>query len=202
MSRRRLDYLRNIRVRLNKQSEDCLNLNIYAPHSSGNFDAKGIIFKTVTVSTPCNRLIFTDRTKLPVMLFVHGESYSWGAGNLYDGRVLASYGHVLVVTVNYRLGVLGFLNTNTAPHQHPQMANYGLMDQIAALKWVQQNIGHFGGDPESVTLFGYRTGASCAHFLMQSPAAVAGETFIDIGAIWQIQEFESHLSGPVPEVVE
>ena len=81
------------------------------------------------------------------MLFVHGESYSWGAGNLYDGRVLASYGHVLVVTVNYRLGVLGFLNTNTAPHQHPQMANYGLMDQIAALKWVQQNIGHFGGDP-------------------------------------------------------
>ena len=108
------------------------------------------------------------------MLFVHGESYSWGSGNLYDGRVLASYGNVVVITVNYRLGVLGFLNTNTAPHQHPQMANYGLMDQIAALKWIQQNIAHFGGDPESVTMFGYRTGASCIHFLMQSPAAVAG----------------------------
>ena len=68
----------------------------------------------------------------------------------------------------------GFLNTNTAPHQHPQMANYGLMDQIAGLKWIQQNIQHFGGDPESVTMFGYRNGASCIHFLMQSPAAVAG----------------------------
>lgn len=56
-----------------------------------------------------------------------------------------------------------------------QMANYGLMDQIAALKWVQQNIAQFGGDPDSVTMFGYRTGASCVHFLMQSPAAVAGQ---------------------------
>ena len=55
------------------------------------------------------------------------------------------------------------------------MANYGLMDQIAALKWVQQNIAQFGGDPDSVTMFGYRTGASCVHFLMQSPAAVAGQ---------------------------
>ena len=108
------------------------------------------------------------------MVFVHGESYSWGSGNLFDGRVLASYGNLIVVTFNYRLGVLGFLNTNTAPHQHPQMANYGLMDQIAALKWIQQNIKNFGGDPESVTMFGYRTGASCIHFLMQSPAAVAG----------------------------
>ena len=108
------------------------------------------------------------------MVFVHGESYSWGTGNLFDGRVLASYGNVIVVTINYRLGILGFLNTNTAPHQHPQMANYGLMDQIAALKWIQQNIRGFGGDPESVTMFGYRTGAACIHFLMQSPAAVAG----------------------------
>ena len=55
------------------------------------------------------------------------------------------------------------------------MANYGLMDQIAALKWVQQNIAQFGGDPDSVTMFGYRTGASCVHFLMQAPAAVAGQ---------------------------
>ena len=70
--------------------------------------------------------------------------------------------------------ILGFLNTNTAPHQQPQMANYGLMDQIAGLKWIQQNIQHFGGDPELVTMFGYRNGASCIHFLMQSPAAVAG----------------------------
>ena len=63
------------------------------------------------------------------MVFVHGESYSWGAGNLFDGRVLASYGNLIVITFNYRLGVLGFLNTNTAPHQHPQMANYGLCNR-------------------------------------------------------------------------
>ena len=54
------------------------------------------------------------------------------------------------------------------------MANYGLMDQIAALKWVQQNIEQFGGDPGAVTLFGHKTGAACIHFLMESPAAVAG----------------------------
>ena len=54
------------------------------------------------------------------------------------------------------------------------MANYGLMDQIAALKWIQQNIKKFGGNPQAVTLFGYKTGAACIHFLMQSPAAVSG----------------------------
>jgi carboxylesterase type B len=58
------------------------------------------------------------------------------------------------------------------------MANYGLMDQIAALKWVQQNIEQFGGDPAAVTLFGHRTGAACIHFLMESPAAVAGSSFL------------------------
>ena len=61
------------------------------------------------------------------------------------------------------------------------MANYGLMDQIAGLKWIQQNIQHFGGNPESVTMFGYRNGASCIHFLMQSPAAVAGLYFRERG---------------------
>ena len=58
------------------------------------------------------------------------------------------------------------------------MANYGLMDQIAALKWVQQNIEEFGGDPSSVTIFGYRTGAACIHFLMESPATVAGQIVV------------------------
>ena len=97
-------------------------------------------------------------------------------------------------TGNYRY--LGIQETiiNTAPHQHPQMANYSLMDQgslflnstfkciptskIAALKWIQQNIKQFGGDSDKVTMFGYRKGASCIHFLMQSPAAVAGDIFI------------------------
>ena len=69
----------------------------------------------------------------------------------------------------------GFLNTNVSPDRKPRMANYGLMDQIAALKWIQENIEQFGGDPNSVTLFGHNTGAACIHFLMQSPVVVSGQ---------------------------
>ena len=145
-------------------------------------------------------MYLAGKSLLPVMLFVHGESYSWGSGNLYDGRVLSSYGNVVVITINYRLGVLGFLNTNTAPHQHPQMANYGLMDQIAALKWIQQNIAHFGGDPDSVTMFGYRTGASCIHFLMQSPAAVAGQQRGENK--YFILIYSPHSAGTMPSNIE
>ncbi|CAB4059941.1 NLGN [Lepeophtheirus salmonis] len=106
--------------------------------------------------------------------FHTGESYSWGSGNLYDGRVLASYGRVIVITFNYRLGVFGFLNTNVSPHRKPSMANYGLMDQIALLKWIQENVRNFGGDPNRVTLLGHKYGAACIQFLMQSPVVVPG----------------------------
>ena len=70
--------------------------------------------------------------------------------------------------------VTGFLNTNISPGRKPSMANYGLMDQIAALKWVQENIRQFGGDPRKVTLFGHNRGAACIHYLMQSPVVVPG----------------------------
>ena len=73
------------------------------------------------------------------------------------------------------LNFSGFLNTNVSPDRKPRMANYGLMDQIAALKWIQENIEQFGGDSNSVTLFGHNTGAACIHFLMQSPVVVAGK---------------------------
>lgn len=71
--------------------------------------------------------------------------------------------------------VTGFLNANIAPHLKARVANYGLMDQIAALHWVQQNIGLFGGDPGNVTLLGHGTGAACIHFLMISPTVMPGE---------------------------
>lgn len=70
----------------------------------------------------------------------------------------------------------GFLNTNSEPNQKARVANYGLMDQIAALHWVQQNIGHFGGDPKSITLMGHGTGAACINFLMISPAVMPGNS--------------------------
>ncbi|KAK6633289.1 hypothetical protein RUM44_003890 [Polyplax serrata] len=112
--------------------------------------------------------------KHPVLVFIHGESYDWNSGNPYDGSVLASYADLVVVTLNYRLGILGFLNANVAPHLKARVANYGLMDQIAALHWIQQNIGLFGGDPLNVTLLGHGTGAACIHFLMISPTVMPG----------------------------
>ena len=70
----------------------------------------------------------------------------------------------------------GFLNTNVDPDRKPQMANYGLMDQIAALKWIQENVRAFGGDPNSITVFGHNYGAASIHFLMQSPIVLPGNS--------------------------
>ncbi|BES95370.1 Carboxylesterase family [Nesidiocoris tenuis] len=114
--------------------------------------------------------------KYPVLVYVHGESYQWSTGNVFDGTVLASYGGLVVVTINYRLGILGFLNANTDPYLRSP-SNYGLMDQIAALHWLQENIAYFGGDPTNVTLMGQGTGAACVHFLMASSAVPEGVLF-------------------------
>ncbi|KAL1380674.1 hypothetical protein pipiens_014019 [Culex pipiens pipiens] len=133
------------------QSEDCLYLNVFSPAHAAPSDKK-----------------------LPVIVFLHGESFEWNSGNPYDGTVLASYGELVVVTLNYRLGILGFLNANPSPEIRARVANYGLMDQMAALHWVQQNIAKFGGDPSMVTLAGHGSGAACINFLMTSPTMVPG----------------------------
>nr|XP_027229286.1 neuroligin-4, Y-linked-like [Penaeus vannamei] len=109
-----------------------------------------------------------EQHPFPVMVYIHGESYEWNSGNPYDGSVLAASGRVVVVTVNYRLGVLGDIKPD--PHQR-SITNYGLMDQIAALHWLKENIAEFGGDPDNVTMFGHGTGAACINFLMISPPA-------------------------------
>ncbi|XP_047740037.1 neuroligin-2 [Hyalella azteca] len=111
----------------------------------------------------------TRNFRYPTMVYIHGESYEWNSGNPYDGSVLAVYGEVIVVTINYRLGLLGFLNTNEDPLKR-SITNYGLMDQIAALHWLNENIAAFGGDPESITIFGHGTGAACINFLLTSRA--------------------------------
>ena len=120
-------------------SEDCLTLNVFRP-----FGVDG---------------------PLPVMVFIHGGGFVSGTANdrLFDGTKLAQAG-LIVVTVNYRLGVLGWLT-------HPALSegtsgNYGLMDQIAALHWVHDNIAAFGGDPGNVTLFGSGAGATSIALLM------------------------------------
>ncbi|MGH0137731.1 UNVERIFIED_CONTAM: hypothetical protein FKN15_018113 [Acipenser sinensis] len=105
-----------------------------------------------------------DTGAKPVMVYIHGGSYMEGTGNMIDGSVLASYGNVIVITLNYRVGVLGFLSTG----DQAAKGNYGLLDQIQALRWISENIGFFGGDPRRITVFGSGIGASCVSLLTLS----------------------------------
>jgi para-nitrobenzyl esterase len=130
------------------QSEDCLYLNIRTP---------GL-----------------DAGKRPVMVWLHGGAFTIGSGSQpsYRGEVLAARGDVVVVTINYRLGLLGFLNLNVATDGGiPSTGNEGLLDQIAALQWVRDNINAFGGDPGNVTVFGESAGAMSIGCLMAMPKA-------------------------------
>uniref|UniRef100_A0A3Q3E290 Neuroligin-4, X-linked-like n=1 Tax=Hippocampus comes TaxID=109280 RepID=A0A3Q3E290_HIPCM len=144
---------------LTHQSEDCLYLNIYVPTEEEWF-----------IHAECARAHTHTHThaleggQRPVMVYVHGGSYTEGTGNMMDGSVLASYGNVIVITLNYRLGVLGFLSTG----DQAAKGNYGLLDQIQALRWVKENIAAFGGDPNRVTVFGSGAGASCVSLLTLS----------------------------------
>jgi para-nitrobenzyl esterase len=133
-------------------SEDCLTLNVFTPRAGRD-------------------------ARLPVMVWIHGGALAIGAGHLpiYDGSVLARHG-VVVVTFNYRLGPLGFLVHPALEAEHrqkeqPPPANFGLLDQIAALRWVKANIAAFGGDASQVTLFGESAGAQSVLALMASPPA-------------------------------
>jgi para-nitrobenzyl esterase len=128
--------------------EDCLTLNVWTPAKPGE--------------------------KLPVMVWLFGGGFTAGSGSTprTDGAALAAKG-VVVVTVNYRVGVLGFLAHPelTAESPHRASGNYGLLDQIAALAWVRDNVAGFGGDPGKVTLFGVSAGGACVSLLLASPLA-------------------------------
>ncbi len=114
------------------------------------------------------------KTKLPVMFWIHGGANEGGTASspLYKDGTLVQHG-ILLVTVNYRLGVLGFFAHPelTNESEHKASGNYGLLDQIAALRWVHDNIANFGGDPGNVTVFGQSAGAQDASMLMTSPLA-------------------------------
>jgi para-nitrobenzyl esterase len=139
----------SIRYPLTSMSEDCLSLNIWTPD-------------------------LHPAEPAPVLVFIHGGSFIGGAGSRpnYDGANLAVRGAV-VVTINYRLGVFGFLAHPdlTAASPHHSSGNYGLLDQMAALHWVRQNISAFGGNPRNVTVFGESAGAASIAYLMVSPLA-------------------------------
>ncbi len=131
------------------QSEDCLYLNVWTP--AENADAR-----------------------LPVMVWIHGGALTRGSGSreLYDGTRLARRG-VVLVTINYRLGPFGFLAHPALSEEssHDSSGNYGILDQIAALEWVQRNIAAFGGDPDRVTIFGESAGSWSVCALVATPLA-------------------------------
>jgi len=128
------------------QSEDCLYLNVYAPADA----------------SPTRRK--------PVLFWIHGGAFVIGAGSqsIYDGSKLANRGDVVVVTINYRLGIFGFLSLGQPERA---AANPGLLDQIAALAWVRDHISAFGGDPDDVTIFGESAGGMSVGTLLGCPAA-------------------------------
>ena len=107
----------------------------------------------------------TDQDNLPVMVWIHGGAFVTGSGADLDGARLALRGNVVIVSVNYRLGVLGFF------YMPGKTANVGLLDQVAALKWVRDNIKAFGGDPSNVTIFGESAGSVSVCTLMAMPSA-------------------------------
>ncbi|XP_028035897.1 uncharacterized protein LOC114247207 [Bombyx mandarina] len=135
-------YLNKLKPFLSNESEDCLYLNIYVPYRE------------------------QKSKKFPVLVFIHGDSFEWSSGNPYDGRILSSYGNIMFVTVNYRLGILGFMKPSLTEHVY---GNNGLLDQLAALQWIKDNIEDLNGDPNAVTLMGHGTGAASVNYLMLSP---------------------------------
>ncbi|MBV9632918.1 MAG: carboxylesterase family protein, partial [Xanthobacteraceae bacterium] len=149
------------------ESEDCLFLNVWTPASG------------------------TD-AKLPVMVWFHGGAFYIGSGalGLFDGEYLATRGAV-IVTINYRLGRLGFLAHPELTRESSFSGNYGLLDQLAALQWVQRNIAAFGGDPGCVTIFGQSAGSISGSLLMPSPLAT--------GLFHRVIGQSGALFGPVAE---
>jgi para-nitrobenzyl esterase len=141
-----IDFLPGLDV--GAQSEDCLYLNVFAPSAPG--------------------------AKRPVLVWIHGGAFTIGSGSqaLYDVRPLVRRGDAVVVTINYRLGALGFLHlAELADGDCPDAANAGILDQVAALAWVRDQIALFGGDPGNVTIFGESAGGMSVGALLGLPEA-------------------------------
>jgi len=139
-----------------RTDEDCLTLNVWTPPPGGD--------------------------KRPVMVWIHGGAFINGSGGIYDARWFANRGDTVVVTLNYRLGALGFL-AHPALGAPGDVGNYGLADQQAALRWVRDNIANFGGDPDKVTVAGESAGAMsvCDHLVAPDSAGLFRAAIIQSG---------------------
>lgn len=131
-----------------RNSEDCLRLNLWTPGLDGK--------------------------RRPVMFWIHGGGFAVGSGNelrMFDGVNMANHGDVLVITINHRLNVVGYLNLAAYGNEYEDSANAGMLDIVQALTWVRENIAQFGGDPGNVTVFGQSGGGGKICTLMAMPAA-------------------------------
>ena len=160
-------------------SEDCLFLNVYAP---------------------------ADRSSegggpLPVLFWIHGGSNQYGEGSSYDPTPLVTQGHIIVVTINYRLGALGWLAHPLLDGDVPNSSgDYGLMDQQFAMRWVNRNIAAFGGDPHKVTIAGESAGGldTCSHLASPTAAGLFRGAIIESGCIiFQFPQPELEVSGRI-----
>ena len=148
-------------------SEDCLFLNVWAPEGAKD---------------------------LPVMVWAHGGNYYFGSGGApgYDGENLAKRGKVVVVTVNHRLNIFGYLHLAELSSEFAQSANLGQQDLVEALRWVQRNIATFGGDPANVTIFGQSGGGGKVNTLLNMPSAkgLFGKAIIQSGLLTKTRSKE------------
>ncbi|MBN3275377.1 NLGN3 protein, partial [Polyodon spathula] len=221
------------------QNEDCLYLNIYVPTEDVKRISKECARKPnkkicrkggAHVKKQGEDLSDNDGDEdedirdtgaKPVMVYIHGGSYMEGTGNMIDGSVLASYGNIIVITLNYRVGVLDApthsqlcifpteilthiiapficLLMYGPPHKftlevvrflstgdQAAKGNYGLLDQIQALRWISENIGFFGGDPHRITVFGSGIGASCVSLLTLSHHSEGGRWLTEAKGLFQ-----------------
>lgn len=152
-------------------NEDCLFLNVYTPGLKKNEN---------------------ENDGFPVMVWIHGGSLVTGSGGLYDPTPLVEKGGVIVVTINYRLGGLGFFAHPALDAEGHLNANYGLMDQQFALQWVQRNIAAFGGDPKRVTIFGESAGGLSVYSNLASPTAAGlfRRAIAESGAYTSFQDYQ------------
>ena len=137
-------------------TEDCLYLNVWAPAGA---------------------------SKMPVLVFIYGGGFVLGNGAAYDGSLLAATGKIIVVTLNYRNGIFGFLANAALDSRGTATGNYGIEDQQAALHWVQRNIGNFGGEPRNVTLGGESAGAmsTCANLAAPNSSGTFARAIVESG---------------------
>jgi len=153
-----------------RNSEDCLRLNIWTPALDGK--------------------------KRPVMFWIHGGGFSVGSGNelrMFDGVNMATHGDVVLITINHRLNVLGYLNLAAYGDEYAESANAGMLDIVQALGWVRDNIGNFGGDPGNVTIFGQSGGGGKVCTLMAMPSAqgLFHKAIVESGAMLTVGNEES-----------